>query len=121
MAFRRDVLLFSLPFPRVSYICPHDYWLALIASAYFTVGLVSQPCMYYRRHTTNALWKNLVPAFYSYFTLSAYLCFVSYPVSIYRYQTQVRINLGELVFCRSFELLSNIMAQLKPSFFLIFS
>lgn len=54
MAFRRNVLQFSLPFPRASYICPHDYWLALIASAYFTVGLVSQPCMYYRRHSTNA-------------------------------------------------------------------
>ncbi|CAK6687513.1 UDP-Glc:alpha-D-GlcNAc-diphosphoundecaprenol beta-1,3-glucosyltransferase WfgD [Synechococcus sp. CBW1107] len=54
MAFRRNVLLMSLPFPKVSQFCPHDYWIALIASAYFSVGLVSRPCMYYRRHSTNA-------------------------------------------------------------------
>lgn len=54
MAFRRKVLQFSLPFPKLSYVCPHDYWLAMIASSYFTVGLVSQPSMYYRRHSTNA-------------------------------------------------------------------
>lgn len=54
MAFRRHLLQFALPFPKATYICPHDYWIALIASAYFTVGLVERPCMYYRRHSKNA-------------------------------------------------------------------
>lgn len=54
MAFRRHVLLIALPFPHSSSICPHDYWIALIASAFFSVGLVTQPCMYYRRHSANA-------------------------------------------------------------------
>lgn len=53
MAFRRSVLSLSLPFPRYSYFCPHDYWIALVAEAFFDVHLIEHPCMFYRRHSAN--------------------------------------------------------------------
>jgi glycosyltransferase involved in cell wall biosynthesis len=54
MAFRRKILQKCLPMPSLSRLCPHDYWIALVSEAFYDVGLVRNPCMYYRRHSANA-------------------------------------------------------------------
>lgn len=54
MAFNRKVLNKSMPFPPHHKKCPHDYWLALVAEAFFKVQLLNEPLLYYRRHGQNA-------------------------------------------------------------------
>lgn len=54
MAFRRNVLDMSLPFPDNSKLCAHDYWISLIAELYFSATMVHQPLILYRRHDSNA-------------------------------------------------------------------
>lgn len=53
MAFKRDVLLMALPFPKNHNLCCHDYWLQLIGSFYFSVRYEHKPLVYYRRHGGN--------------------------------------------------------------------
>ncbi|UWZ93082.1 glycosyltransferase family 2 protein [[Pasteurella] aerogenes] len=54
MAFRRNVLDMSLPFPDNSKLCAHDYWISLIAELYFSARMTHQPLILYRRHDSNA-------------------------------------------------------------------
>lgn len=54
MAFRKEVLLKSLPFPSNSKLIAHDYWICLIAEAYFCTSLIKKPLILYRRHQNNA-------------------------------------------------------------------
>lgn len=54
MAFRKEVLSKSLPFPPNSNLCAHDYWISLIAELYFNVEKVNEPLILYRRHGSNA-------------------------------------------------------------------
>lgn len=53
MAFRRNILDASLPFPENSYYCEHDLWLAAVAECFFNVELLSRPLLLYRRHGNN--------------------------------------------------------------------
>lgn len=53
MAFRKEVLNKSLPFPPNSKLCAHDYWISLIAELYFDVEKINQPLILYRRHCSN--------------------------------------------------------------------
>jgi len=55
MAFNRKLLGLVLPFPSNAKLCPHDYWIAIVAEMYAKVGLVQQPLILYRRHENNAL------------------------------------------------------------------
>lgn len=55
MAFNRKLLDVVLPFPSNATLCPHDYWIAIVAEMYAKVGLVKQPLILYRRHENNAL------------------------------------------------------------------
>lgn len=55
MAFRREVLVKALPFPRHSKYCAYDYWLALVCELYYKVELEESALVYYRRHDNNAL------------------------------------------------------------------
>lgn len=48
IAFRREVLLKALPFPK--YGVGHDLWLALVAFRWFNVAYINLPLSYYRRH-----------------------------------------------------------------------
>jgi len=54
MAFRREVLLKSLPFPENTSLAAHDYWICLVAELYFKVILIEEPLVLYRRHDANA-------------------------------------------------------------------
>lgn len=54
MAFKREVLLKALPFPKQQKYCAHDYWLTIIGEAYFKVSLENRPLLLYRRHGGNA-------------------------------------------------------------------
>lgn len=54
MAFRRDVLLASLPFPKRDDLVEHDIWIAALSFKYFTYSLIAVPLIYYRRHGNNA-------------------------------------------------------------------
>lgn len=54
MAFKRDVLERSLPFPEHQKYCAHDYWLTLVGEAFYEVSLVETPLLLYRRHGNNA-------------------------------------------------------------------
>lgn len=51
MAFRREVLSKSLPFP--SRIPMHDWWIGLIAESCFRVAICNQRFVKYRRHDNN--------------------------------------------------------------------
>ena len=51
-AFKRNVLLKSLPFP--SYIQSHDRWVGYIASFFFKHALINEKLILYRRHDKNA-------------------------------------------------------------------
>jgi hypothetical protein len=53
-AFKRKVLDKSLPFPPNQKKIPHDYWLALVGEAFFTLTLLHEPLVKYRRHDLNA-------------------------------------------------------------------
>jgi glycosyltransferase involved in cell wall biosynthesis len=54
MAFKREVLLKALPFPKNQFLCAHDYWLAMVAEFFFNVQMVDEPLLLYRRHGKNA-------------------------------------------------------------------
>lgn len=54
MAFKRDVLEKSLPFPKHQKYCAHDFWLTLVGEAFYEVSLVETPLLLYRRHGNNA-------------------------------------------------------------------
>jgi len=54
MAFRRELLNTILPFPPQHQLCPHDYWIAIMAEAYYKVKLIKTPLIYYRRHHSNS-------------------------------------------------------------------
>ena len=53
-AFKREVLIKSLPFPSNTNLAAHDYWICLIAELYFDVSLIEEPLVLYRRHHNNA-------------------------------------------------------------------
>lgn len=67
MAFRRNVLEKSLPFPKSK--VGHDLWLGIIADRYFKSVLVREPLLLYRKHVAskttsgskshNSLWFKL--------------------------------------------------------------
>jgi glycosyltransferase involved in cell wall biosynthesis len=52
-AFRRSFLDLVLPFPRISSLCPHDYWLILVAEYLQLVHFHPSPLIFYRRHSSN--------------------------------------------------------------------
>lgn len=52
-AFRRDVLLRSLPFPPDRTLCTHDNWIFLIAASFFHIHCINEKLILYRRHETN--------------------------------------------------------------------
>ncbi len=52
MAFRRDILMRALPFPKGIYM--HDIWLAMIAEIKGKTFFIEEPLIYYRRHSENA-------------------------------------------------------------------
>lgn len=54
MAFNRQLLDVSLPFPVNDFLIEHDIWLAAVAFAYFKVTQIGEPLIYYRRHGNNA-------------------------------------------------------------------
>jgi glycosyltransferase involved in cell wall biosynthesis len=54
MAFKKEVLQKSLPFPNNQKLCAYDYWITLISEFYFKVELVQEPLIKYRRHGNNA-------------------------------------------------------------------
>ncbi len=54
MCFKRAVLQKALPFPRNSSMCTHDNWIYLVGATFFRAVSVSEPCIIYRRHTSNA-------------------------------------------------------------------
>lgn len=53
MAFRKKVLTASLPFPKKYKLLEHDTWFASLANKYFTVFILKEPLIYYRRHGGN--------------------------------------------------------------------
>lgn len=50
MAFKKNVLQKSLPFPNNAKLSAHDYWISLIAEMYFKCYKL----LLYRRHGANA-------------------------------------------------------------------
>lgn len=52
MAFRRDVLLASLPFP--SHLPMHDQWIGLVAERKFKISFLPEALIGYRQHGGNA-------------------------------------------------------------------
>lgn len=52
LAFRRNVLLKSLPFP--DYISSHDTWLGNVGAFLFKAKFIDDKLIYYRRHGGNA-------------------------------------------------------------------
>ncbi|NQX32754.1 glycosyltransferase family 2 protein [Pedobacter boryungensis] len=54
MAFKKELLQKALPLPSNFRLCAYDYWLAIIAEYYFSVNLVNEPLLKYRRHNNNA-------------------------------------------------------------------
>ncbi|MFA6740649.1 MAG: glycosyltransferase family 2 protein [Arcobacteraceae bacterium] len=54
MAFKKEVLEKSLPFPENQKLCAHDYWICLIAELYFKVYKLDEALILYRRHSSNA-------------------------------------------------------------------
>jgi glycosyltransferase involved in cell wall biosynthesis len=51
MAFRREVLGRALPFP--AELPMHDWWIGLVADAFFRVRFIDRPLLLYRRHGAN--------------------------------------------------------------------
>jgi len=54
MAFKRSVLKKALPFPDNSRYCAYDYWLTIVGELFFSVKLIEEPLILYRRHSGNA-------------------------------------------------------------------
>lgn len=54
MAFKRELLVKALPFPKNQEYCAHDYWITAIGEAYYKVSLEETPLLKYRRHGENA-------------------------------------------------------------------
>ncbi|KIM06024.1 MAG: alpha-L-Rha alpha-1,3-L-rhamnosyltransferase [Sulfurovum sp. AS07-7] len=54
MAFKKNVLEKSLPFPGNAKLCVHDYWISLIAEVYFKSYKLDEQLLLYRRHGANA-------------------------------------------------------------------
>lgn len=52
MAFRKEVLKFSLPFPKN--IPMHDIWLGFVAELFFTPCFINDKLLLHRRHLVNA-------------------------------------------------------------------
>ena len=52
MAFKNEVKLCSLPFPKA--LPMHDQWIGLVAERFFKVHLLPVPLILYRRHANNA-------------------------------------------------------------------
>lgn len=52
MAFRKNVLQRCLPFPKR--IENHDYWIAMVAEAFYRTRVLNEPLLLYRRHGLNA-------------------------------------------------------------------
>lgn len=55
MAFRREILLKALPFPKK--IPMHDQWIGLIGDIYFRNKFIPEPLILYRRHGGNASYS----------------------------------------------------------------
>lgn len=53
MAFKKEVLQKSLPFPKNARLSAHDYWICLIAELFFKVYKLDEPLIKYRRHASN--------------------------------------------------------------------
>ncbi len=53
MAFKKEVLDASLPFPKNDKLVEHDIWLAAVALMYFKTELLYEPMILYRRHQNN--------------------------------------------------------------------
>lgn len=77
MAFKREVMLKSLPFPN---FVPHDLWIALNAEKYFKTYFFEKPLIKYRRHsdtltTTSSKSKNnfAFKLYYRFYIVTAYL------------------------------------------------
>jgi glycosyltransferase involved in cell wall biosynthesis len=60
MAFRRDVLKLSLPFPQ--YISMHDQWIGLVANSLYKVLFWEKNLIQYRRHSSNVTQWNKTPS-----------------------------------------------------------
>lgn len=54
MAFKKNVLQKSLPFPNNAKLSAHDYWISLIAEMYFKCYKLDEQLLLYRRHGANA-------------------------------------------------------------------
>ena len=54
MAFKKNVLQKSLPFPSNAKLSAHDYWISLIAEMYFKCYKLDEQLLLYRRHGANA-------------------------------------------------------------------
>lgn len=54
MAFKKEILKKILPFPSNQKLCAHDYWIANVGEFYYTVFLINEPLIKYRRHDSNA-------------------------------------------------------------------
>jgi len=54
MAFKKSLLEKALPFPKQHSFYSHDFWLMLIAEAYYKVHLIRTGLVLYRRHGKNA-------------------------------------------------------------------
>lgn len=53
MCFRRKILQHALPFPRQRKLCTHDNWLFIVASFFYSVEILNEPLILYRRHGNN--------------------------------------------------------------------
>lgn len=53
MAFNKKILEKVLPFPQKYKICTHDIWIPIICELYYSVGLIEEPLLLYRRHNNN--------------------------------------------------------------------
>lgn len=62
MAFRKEVLNYSLPFP--SYLPLHDYWIGFLTELKGKVIYIDKPLMYYRLHENNISTHNNHSLFY---------------------------------------------------------
>lgn len=51
MAFRRNVLLRSIPFPDST--CMHDWWIGVVGEMFFRTHFLKTPTLLFRRHSKN--------------------------------------------------------------------
>lgn len=52
IAFKRELLVFLLPFPK-SLLLYHDWWVGFLIECRASVLFIDIPCMYFRRHESN--------------------------------------------------------------------